>query len=90
MAIETDAGSGSEKRVVSIRKVQANRQNALKSTGPRTSQGKAYSRRNAYKDGLFAMGPSIYDCANREDHARYQDLRNQLIQDYKPVGPAEK
>lgn len=57
MAIETDAGSGSEKRVVSIRKVQANRQNALKSTGPRTPQGKAYSRRNAYKDGLFAMGP---------------------------------
>ena len=56
MATETDSGIGSEEQVVSICKVQANRQNALKSTGPRTRRGKAHSRRNAYKDGLFAMG----------------------------------
>src|ERR1035437_4483269 len=90
MAIETDAGIGSEEQVVSIRKVQANRQNALKSTGPRTLQGKAYSRRNAYKDGLFAMCRSIYDCTNRKDHARYQTLLKQLIESHKPVGAAEE
>jgi hypothetical protein len=41
-------------RVVSIRKAEANRQNALKSTGPKTPQGKAYSRGNALTHGLTA------------------------------------
>jgi len=39
---------------VSQRKLRANRQNALKSTGPKTRRGKAYGRRNALKHGLFA------------------------------------
>src|SRR5579862_1552705 len=40
---------------VSARKVNANRQNAQKSTGPRTPRGKAHSRANSLKHGLFAM-----------------------------------
>jgi hypothetical protein len=34
------------------RKIEANRRNALRSTGPRTDAGKARSRRNAFKHGL--------------------------------------
>ena len=41
-------------RPVSERKLQANRENAKKSTGPKTVRGKAYSRRNALKHGLLA------------------------------------
>jgi hypothetical protein len=44
MAPQVDDKSPTEKRTVSIRKVEANRQNALKSTGPRTPRGKAHSR----------------------------------------------
>ncbi len=44
---------------ISPRKIAANRQNALKSTGPKTPQGKAYSRTNALKHGLFAMDLSV-------------------------------
>ncbi len=38
----------------SPKKLNANRQNAKKSTGPKTLRGKAHSRRNALKHGLFA------------------------------------
>jgi hypothetical protein len=44
----------SPKSPVSARKAEANRQNALHSTGPKTIAGKACSRRNALKHGLFA------------------------------------
>ena len=42
----------SKARIVSERKLRANRANARKSTGPRTARGKAYSRRNALLHGL--------------------------------------
>ena len=38
--------------MASQRKIEANRTNALRSTGPRTEAGKARSRRNALKHGL--------------------------------------
>jgi hypothetical protein len=39
---------------VSDRKIKANRENALKSTGPKSAAGKATSRFNALKHGLLA------------------------------------
>ena len=39
------------KRPVSARRLEANRRNALKSTGPRTAAGKARSARNSRKHG---------------------------------------
>lgn len=41
------------KRPISDRKLQANRANAQRSTGPRTETGKAASRRNALKHGIL-------------------------------------
>lgn len=42
------------KRPISARKVQANRANAKRSTGPRTAAGKAVSRRNALRHGILS------------------------------------
>lgn len=42
------------KRPVSQRKLEANRRNAQKSTGPRTEEGKAISSRNGWKTGLHS------------------------------------
>ena len=42
------------KRPISERKLQANRANAKRSTGPRTERGKAASRRNALKHGILS------------------------------------
>lgn len=39
---------------VTPRKIEANRRNALKSTGPRTAKGKATPRHNVLKHGILA------------------------------------
>ena len=40
--------------MTSYPQIEANRRNALKSTGPRTEAGKEISRRNAVRHGLTA------------------------------------
>src|SRR6186713_1423563 len=40
--------------MTSFRQIQANRRNALKSTGPTSEEGKQQSRRNAVRHGLTA------------------------------------
>lgn len=51
------------KRPISERKLQANRANAKRSTGPRTERGKAVARRNALKHGILSrsldLSPAI-------------------------------
>lgn len=42
------------KRPISERRLQANRANAKRSTGPRTEAGKAVSRRNAVRHGILS------------------------------------
>jgi hypothetical protein len=47
--------------MTSLRRVAANQKNALKSTGPRSEQGKLRSRRNALKHGLAGNGLVLPD-----------------------------
>jgi hypothetical protein len=75
---------------VSPRKIAANRQNALKSTGPKTPQGKAHSRNNSLKHGLFAMNFFVGAAAKAESREQYQQLLDQLTHAYDPVGAAEQ
>jgi hypothetical protein len=78
-----------EKRPVSTRKVEANRRNALKSTGPKTSGGKAYSRRNAVKHGLFTRDmDEVREMG--EDPQEFQQYYRRLRNELQPVGPCEE
>lgn len=60
--------------MTSQRKADANRRNAMRSTGPRTIAGKTRSRRNALKHGLDVP-------LNRDDSfsGRIEELTNELI-----------
>jgi hypothetical protein len=75
--------------IPSEKRRKANRENAKKSTGPRTQRGKAYSRRNAIKHGLFARHAIDFILQN-ESWSEYEELLAGLRADYNPVGAAEE
>jgi hypothetical protein len=66
-------------------KILANRLNALKSTGPRSAQGKAAVSKNAVKHGLLAE----HDVIDSENEADFDQYRRQLLDELKPVSPME-
>jgi hypothetical protein len=74
---------------VSERKRKANRENAKKSTGPKTPRGKAFSCRNALKHGLFVREATDFE-ALFENPQEFQRLLNGLWEQYRPIGKAEE
>jgi hypothetical protein len=62
----------------SLKQIEANRRNVLKSTGPTTSEGKECSRRNALRHGLTAETV----IAALEDAEDYQAFEAAVIADY--------
>ena len=57
--------------MTSFRQIEANRRNALHSTGPRTEEGKRQSRRNAVRHGLSAE-TVIDGLEDREDYRAFE------------------
>jgi hypothetical protein len=68
------------------RQKAANRANALRSTGPKTLEGKAAVRLNAIQHGLLARGAVLPG----EDADAFEDLRNQVRAKLSPEGPIEE
>ena len=69
-------------------RTRANRENAQKSTGPRTDAGRAASSRNAVKHGLFAADVTKY-FRSEEESQRYQRFVDGIVNDLAPVGDLE-
>ncbi len=65
--------------------ILANRRNALKSTGPRTPQGKAAVSQNAVKHGLLAR----QDVISSESQADFDLYRAQILDELNPLSPME-
>jgi hypothetical protein len=53
--------------MASQRQIEANRRNALKSTGPRTKEGKARARKNALRHGLASLTIGVTASGQRGD-----------------------
>lgn len=67
------------------RQIGANRANALRSTGPKSKEGKARSSLNAVTHGLTAQAVVI----EGEDPAAFDHLQQQLVETFAPEGPIE-
>jgi len=65
--------------------VAANRRNAGKSTGPRTTQGKAVVAQNALKHGLLTRR----NVMRGEDPQEFERLRDRMLAELVPAGPTE-
>ena len=74
---------------VSVRKIEANRENAQKSTGPKTAQGKYNSSRNATKHRLLSKELVIPDGEGKESREEFEQLLEELIEDFQPQNRAE-
>ena len=71
--------------MTSKKQVEANRRNSLKSTGPKTSEGKKVVRRNALKHGLLSREVFLPD----EDGNALEELGKRLRSHLVPFGELE-
>lgn len=78
------------KRPASERKIQANRRNALRSTGPKTERGKRTVARNAIKHGILAREVVITAGDGKESSEEFHALVEQLWEEYEPIGVVEE
>jgi hypothetical protein len=71
--------------MLSEKQLIANRNNCLKSTGPRTSEGKWVVSQNALRHGLRSNRVVVIG----EDRAEYEQFRNELLEQLSPSGLLE-
>lgn len=64
-------------------RAEASRQNGRRSRGPKTSEGKHHSRRNALKHGLRAE-TLLLEAGNKEENTALLALRDRLEQQFLP------
>jgi hypothetical protein len=72
--------------MTSLRQIEANRRNALKSTGPTSEEGKQQSRRNAVRHGLTAE--TVIGAL--EDAEDYKAFEAAIIADYDAESAVER
>ncbi len=71
--------------MATLKQLQANQRNALKSTGPRTVKGKEAVRLNAVKHGLLSQQVVLPD----ENETALAQLRERVYTHLRPVGEME-
>lgn len=71
--------------MTSLNKQRANRENSLRSTGPRTETGKARSSKNAQRHGILSRQPLLAD----EDAREFEHFRAEIFVALGPEGAME-
>ncbi len=78
------------KNTLSVNRIEANRMNALKSTGPKSAEGKAVSRMNGLKHGILAREVVLRSRVDGERGREFQALQRLYWEHLAPVGPLEE
>src|SRR5579872_5534648 len=73
-------------RMATEKQLQANRQNTLKSTGPKTALGKMISSRNATRHGFYSTSVLLPE----EDRDEFMRLGRRLVSAFNPCGVREE
>lgn len=77
-------------KTTSLAKRESNRENAARSSGPRTLEGKAVVRLNALKHGLLSKELVISQGDGKEDANEFATLLNDLCNELSPQGTIEE
>jgi hypothetical protein len=86
LELRNEPNLGSELSMTSYRQIEANRRNALNSTGPRTKAGREQSRLNAVRHGLTAE--TVIGLL--EDAEDYRQFEAAVIADYDAQSAVER
>jgi hypothetical protein len=78
------------RKTMSLKQLAANRRNAQKSTGPKTSRGRAVSKMNALKHGILSAAVVVRGRCIKENGREFAALHQRLCGDLKPVGLLEE
>src|ERR1019366_1057470 len=84
------AVEASGRRPVSARKIEANRRNSRKSTGPTTAAGKKRVSKNAIRHGFYSKCLLVQHRDGREDRSEYDVHYLGIRRHYQPVGWLEE
>ena len=71
------------------KQIEANRKNALLSTGAVTEEGKTVVSKNAVKHGIFTKDLVIASGDGKEKQEEYQEMLDNLIESLHPTGQIE-
>src|ERR1019366_7692016 len=75
---------------VSARKIEANRRNSGKSTGPTTAAGKKRVSKNAIRHGFYSKCLLVQHPDGKEDRSEYDGHYLRVREHYQPVGWLEE
>lgn len=78
------------RKTMSLKQLAANRANARKSTGPKTSHGKALSKLNALKHGILSREVLVRGRNYQESRHELTQLHQRFWDELQPVGPVEE
>jgi len=90
LPIQPSPENSAGEQPVSQRRIEANRRNALRSTGPKSARGKDMAARNSWKHGLLAKSAVIMLGPAKENKAEFEELLSGLRDYFGPGGTAEE
>ena len=88
--MQNNTANTNTEKTTSPARIAANQANALKSTGPKTDEGRNASKMNALKHGIFSSEILVRGRHLQENHEELATLHQRMCDDYHPVGVAEE